>query len=68
METIQITTGQVGAYDLFGCYPVVAVPLGCTLGNLSPEMKASVAAGRLAGYSPVLVFNIDTNAVTIEMR
>jgi hypothetical protein len=31
-------------------------------------MKATVAAGRLAGYSPVLVFNIDTNAVAIEMR
>jgi hypothetical protein len=68
MTTINITTVQVGPYDLLGSYPTVAAPLGCTLGNLSPEMKATVAAGRLAGYSPVLVFNIDTNAVAIEMR
>jgi hypothetical protein len=68
MDTAQITTVQVGTYNLGGCYPGIINSLRCTIGNLSPDMKATIAAGRLAGYSPILVFNIDTNAVTIEMR
>ena len=68
METVQITTVQVGAYDLGGCYPGVINSLKCTVGNLSPDMQATIAAGRLAGYAPVLVYNLDTNAVTVEMR
>lgn len=68
MTTINITTVQVGPYDLFGPYPGTIIPLQSTLGNLSASDKSTIQAGRLAGFSPVMVINLDTLIASIEMR